>query len=107
MLLICANANLWEGPGYHVAERSLAVSIMRILWAFDIEPSSTAKLPLDPSDYRGQPPGNPNSSLPVSLLPRIGKKGLIGKAFDDAMQNRGPMVCIRCLIFTFQMEKKS
>ncbi|KAJ5810401.1 cytochrome P450 [Penicillium pulvis] len=78
-------------PGYHVAERSLGVSIMRILWAFDIQPSPTAKLPLDYSQYRGQPPGNPNSDLPVSLLPRNGKDGLIRKAFDEATRDRAPM----------------
>ncbi|KAJ5631592.1 cytochrome P450 [Penicillium longicatenatum] len=78
-------------PGYHVAERSLGVSIMRILWAFDIKPSSTAKLPLDPSKYRGQPPGNPNSDLPVALFPRNGKNELIKKAYDDAVQSRVPM----------------
>ncbi|KAJ6017973.1 cytochrome P450 [Penicillium sp. IBT 35674x] len=78
-------------PGYHVAERSLGVSIMRLLWAFDIKPSPTAKLPLDSSQYRGQPPGNPNSDLPVFLSPRNGKDELIRKAFDDAMQSRAPM----------------
>ncbi|KAJ5532238.1 cytochrome P450 [Penicillium frequentans] len=78
-------------PGYHVAERSFGVSIMRILWAFDIQPSPTAKLPLDFSQYRGQPPGNPNSDLPVSLSSRNGKDELIRKAFDDALQSRAPM----------------
>lgn len=34
-------------PGYHIAERSLAVSIMRILWAFEIVPSIEARFPLD------------------------------------------------------------
>lgn len=102
MLSIYANdAHDYEGPGYHVAERSLGVSIMRILWAFDVKPSSMAKLPLDPSKYRGQPPGNPNSDLPVSLLPRNGKDELIRKAFDDAMQNRAPMVCVQCFISSF------
>lgn len=33
-------------PGYHLAERSLSVAIMRILWAFEICPSTDAKQPL-------------------------------------------------------------
>ncbi|KAJ5647166.1 cytochrome P450 [Penicillium lividum] len=78
-------------PGYHVAERSFAVSIMRILWAFDIKPLQSAKLPLDPSDYRGQPPGNPNVNLPVTLVPRSDKSDLIKKAYADALESRTPM----------------
>jgi hypothetical protein len=94
------NIPIGAGPGYHVAERSLAVSIMRILWAFDVKPSSTAKLPLDPSDYRGQPPGNPNNDLPVNLVLRSGKSELVKKAFNDALQARAPMVrWTSCLIF--------
>lgn len=40
-------------PGYNVAERSLAVAIMRLLWAFEIKPSRDAKLPLNIADWRG------------------------------------------------------
>ncbi|CZR59874.1 related to O-methylsterigmatocystin oxidoreductase [Phialocephala subalpina] len=57
-------------PGMHVAERSLGVSIMRILWAFDIKPSSIAKLPLNPKDYYGFMPGNAGPQLPVTIVAR-------------------------------------
>lgn len=57
-------------PGMHVAERSLGVAIMKILWAFDIRPSSIAKLPLNPKDYHGFMPGNAGPQLPVALVAR-------------------------------------
>ena len=55
-------------PGYHVAERSLAIAIMRILWAFEIVPSSDAKLPLNPLEFEGEAmPGIADKRMPVSL----------------------------------------
>lgn len=55
-------------PGYHVAERSLAVSIMRILWAFEIVPSHEAKLPLNHLDFEGEMmPGIADKRMPVCL----------------------------------------
>ena len=53
-------------PGYHVAERSLAVAIMRILWAFEILPSKDAVLPLDPLNFEGDMmPGIADKRMPV------------------------------------------
>lgn len=57
-------------PGYHVAERSLAIAIMRLVWAFEIVPAPNAKLPLDPRDYPGEMPGNPGEHMPVMLKVR-------------------------------------
>jgi cytochrome P450 len=57
-------------PGYHVAERSLAIAIMRLVWAFEIVPAPEAKLPLDPRDYSGEMPGNPGEHMPVMLKVR-------------------------------------
>lgn len=57
-------------PGMHVAERSLALAMMRILWAFNVGICSAAKLPLNPKDYCGFMPGNPGEQLPVTLTAR-------------------------------------
>lgn len=57
-------------PGYHVAERSLAIAIMRLVWAFEIVPAEHAKLPLNPNDYPGEMPGNPGEHMPVRLRVR-------------------------------------
>ena len=57
-------------PGYHVAERSLAIAIMRLVWAFEIVPAPNARLPLDPRNYRGEMPGNPGEHMPVVLKVR-------------------------------------
>ncbi|KAE8343343.1 hypothetical protein BDV24DRAFT_161389 [Aspergillus arachidicola] len=56
-------------PGYHVAERSLAIAIMRILWAFEVVWAPGTKQPVDPLTYmRGsEMPGNASSRLPVTL----------------------------------------
>jgi len=51
--------------GVHVAERSLAVAVMRILWAFNIGISEKAKLPFEPEDYGGFMPGNPGQGTYV------------------------------------------
>ena len=61
-------------PGYHVAERSLAIAIMRLVWAFEIVPAPDAKLPLDPRDYPGEMPGNPGEHMPVMLKVRSDAK---------------------------------
>ncbi|KAH7089851.1 cytochrome P450 [Paraphoma chrysanthemicola] len=61
-------------PGYHVAERSLAIAIMRLVWAFEIVPATAAKLPLDPRDYPGEMPGNPGDGMPVELRVRSEEK---------------------------------
>ncbi|GAB1201341.1 hypothetical protein APSETT444_010732 [Aspergillus pseudonomiae] len=56
-------------PGYHVAERSLAIAMMRILWAFEVKWAEGTKHPVDPLTYtrRSEMPGNASSRLPVTL----------------------------------------
>lgn len=76
--------------GIHVAERSLGVAIMRILWACNVGVSEDAKIPLNPKDYPGAMPGNPGERLPVTLKMRSEeKKRLIEKAWEDAVSNYG------------------
>ncbi|KAH8200030.1 hypothetical protein TruAng_005806 [Truncatella angustata] len=71
-------------PGYHVAERSLAVSMMRILWSFDVTMAPRAKLPLNPRDFPGSMPGNPGPTLPACLVVRsLEKKKLIQRFWDE------------------------
>jgi cytochrome P450 len=82
-------------PGINVAERSLAVAIMRILWAFKVAPAADAKLPLDPADYRADMPGNPGTNLPVTLTVRSEKKrAIIDQAFKEANESRVALVSI-------------
>lgn len=76
-------------PGLHVAERSLGVAILRILWAFDVGIAPRAKLPLDPSDYRGFMPANPGVDLPVTLTVRSEKKRQVIDAYWAAQQAKG------------------
>lgn len=64
-------------PGYHVAERSLAIAIMRLVWAFEIVSAPDAKLPLDPRDYRGDMPGNPGEDMPVMFKVRSEAKSKV------------------------------
>jgi cytochrome P450 len=72
-------------PGYHVAERSLAIAIMRLVWAFEIVPAPNAKLPLDPRDYPGEMPGNPGEHMPVMLRVRSEeKRQVINREFENA-----------------------
>jgi hypothetical protein len=57
-------------PGIHLAERSLVVAMMRILWVCSVGIKSEAKLPLNPANYRGFMPANPGEALPVMLTIR-------------------------------------
>lgn len=76
-------------PGYHVAEPSLAVAIMRILWAFTIAPAKGTTLPLDPRNYPGEMPGNPGESMPVTLTIRNAlKRKIVNQAFKEADKTR-------------------
>lgn len=77
-------------PGYHVAERSLAVAIMRILWAFEILPSGDAVLPLDPLSFEGgMMPGIADKRMPVSLrLVSEERRVHIHEAFASALADR-------------------
>lgn len=80
-------------PGYNVAERSLAVAIMRILWAFDIKPASDAQLPLDIADWRGAMPGTPGPTMPVTMVPLNERKAeLIQRAYKHAVLQRPGIV---------------
>ncbi|KAH7392848.1 cytochrome P450 [Pyrenochaeta sp. MPI-SDFR-AT-0127] len=80
-------------PGYHIAERSLAIAIMRLVWAFEIVPAPHAKLPLNPQDYPGEMPGNPGEHMPVMLKVRSeAKRKLINDEFRRAETERPPIV---------------
>lgn len=80
-------------PGYHVAERSLAIAIMRLVWAFEILPSPNAKLPLDSKDFPGDMPGNPGEGMPVMLRIRSQeKKRVINEDFRRAEAVRPAIV---------------
>ena len=80
-------------PGYNVAERSLAVAIMRILWAFEIKPAGDAKLPLNIADWRGAMPGTPGPTMPVTMVPLNERKvELIQKAHNHAVLQRPGIV---------------
>ncbi|KAF5574644.1 oxidoreductase [Fusarium pseudoanthophilum] len=79
-------------PGYHIADRSFAVSVMRILWAFDISLKPGTKLPLDPQSFPGDMPGNPGLEMPVVLTVRSPERlETIQKEFEAAMRNRESM----------------
>lgn len=62
----------FPGPGLHIAERSLAVAIMRILWACDVKlkPKYREGEKIDPKTYAGFMPGNPGEDMPVCLVGR-------------------------------------
>ncbi|GME28031.1 cytochrome P450 [Neofusicoccum parvum] len=77
-------------PGLHVAERSLALAIMRILWACEIraKPSADGK-PLDPSEWRGVMPGNAGVGMPVALVVREERRALLEEAYGRAEAERG------------------
>ncbi|KAH7124336.1 cytochrome P450 [Dactylonectria macrodidyma] len=78
--------------GYNVAERSLAVSIMRLLWSFDITPIPGTPLPLDPSSYPSMIPGNPGVDLPVTLTVRSAeKKAIIDRDYEEQCKMRPQM----------------
>ncbi|KAF2994211.1 hypothetical protein E8E14_000798 [Neopestalotiopsis sp. 37M] len=71
-------------PGVHVAERSLSLSIMRILWSFNVVVAPRAKLPLNPMDFPGAMFGNPGPQLPACLVVRSAeKKKLIEKNWEE------------------------
>ncbi|KNG87439.1 hypothetical protein ANOM_004280 [Aspergillus nomiae NRRL 13137] len=83
-------------PGYHVAERSLAIAMMRILWAFEVKWAEGTKHPVDQLTYtrRSEMPGNPSSRLPVALRVLNQKKAkIINNTFQALQQERLPIVC--------------
>ncbi|KAJ5354959.1 cytochrome P450 [Penicillium cataractarum] len=82
-------------PGYNVAERSFAVAIMRILWAFEVQPAPGTQVPLDPLSYmkNAEMPGNASINLPVTLEVRSEeRKKLINDIFDKMDRERTKMV---------------
>ncbi|USP80423.1 cytochrome P450 [Curvularia clavata] len=80
-------------PGYHVAERSLAIAVMRLVWAFEIVPSPEARIPLDPKDYLGEMPGNAGERMPVVLKVRSeAKKKVIEREFRAAEISRPAVI---------------
>ncbi|KAE8414345.1 cytochrome P450 [Aspergillus pseudocaelatus] len=84
-------------PGYHVAERSLAIAIMRILWAFQIQWAPGTKLPVDPLTYmrRSEMPGNASSRLPVTLQVLSPEKAkIIHQTFAALQQERLPIASL-------------
>ncbi|KAK8219517.1 hypothetical protein BKA81DRAFT_413449 [Phyllosticta paracitricarpa] len=84
-------------PGTNVAERSLAIAMMRILWAFNVRPSTTASHPLDPRDLPGDPPGNLSDEMSVVLEPKSVK---MARAIDEAWSREKtefPRQARRCL----------
>ena len=81
-------------PGYNVAERSMALAAMRILWAFDVGVAKDAKLPLDSLEWRGTFPGLPGPDMPIVMEPRAGRLQVIEKAVAMAESERGIMVSL-------------
>ncbi|OHF02997.1 hypothetical protein CORC01_01755 [Colletotrichum orchidophilum] len=80
-------------PGYHVAERSAIVTMMRILWAFEISPADGAKTPLAFTEYAAALPGNPGERMPVRFRCRSeSRKAVILRAFEEAEAGRGKQV---------------
>lgn len=75
-------------PGLHVAERSLGVAIMRILWAFDVGVKPGVETPLDPQTYRGFMPGNPGDRMPVVLTPRSEERIRIIDAYWNEQKSK-------------------
>ncbi|KAH8812203.1 cytochrome P450 [Xylogone sp. PMI_703] len=81
-------------PGYNIAERSLAIAIMRILWAFDVSLTPGAELPTDPTTYMtgAEMPGNATTKLPVVLTIRSPeKRQIINDAFEKLLRERPPV----------------
>ncbi|KAB8269240.1 cytochrome P450 [Aspergillus minisclerotigenes] len=82
-------------PGYHVAEQSLAIAIMRILWAFEVVWAPRTKQPVDPLTYtrRSEMPGNALSRLPVTLRVLSQEKAnIINQAFEVLQLERLSLV---------------
>ncbi|KAL3483606.1 cytochrome P450 [Aspergillus germanicus] len=74
------------------ADRTVSVTMMRILWAFDIVLNEGAKLPINPTTYPGPLPGNTGPSLPFNLQLRSEKrKDLIEKFRVQAEKEWAPI----------------
>ncbi|KAL4733871.1 cytochrome P450 [Aspergillus similis] len=88
-------------PGYHVAERSLAITVMRILWACEIKWARGTRAPVDPLTYtrRSEMPGNPSSRLPVTLRVLSQEKAdIINRTFEALQRERAPIFVLIELI---------
>lgn len=82
--------------GYNVAERSLTVAILRILWAFDVRVAPDAELPLDGSKWTGLFPGTPGEGMPVHVIPRPERVAIIEREYAAAKAKRALFVSL-CL----------
>lgn len=81
--------------GYNVAERSLTVAILRILWAFNVKVNPDAEDPLDGTKWTGIFPGTPGDAMPVQLIPRSERVAIIEREFEAARSERVLLVSIR------------
>lgn len=78
-------------PGYNVAERSVAVAVMRLLWAFEIGVREGASM--DPTSWKGDFSGNAGRDMPAVLTPRGRQRvEIINREFREAQAERGPVV---------------
>ncbi|RAO74354.1 uncharacterized protein BHQ10_010366 [Talaromyces amestolkiae] len=84
-------------PGYHVAERSLAIAAMRILWAFEIKWAPGIQEPVDPLTYmhHSEMPGNASSRLPVTLRVLSQEKAdIINREFERLERERAKIASL-------------
>jgi len=78
-----------RGPGLNVADRSFAIAIMRLVWAFDIKPAARAKLPIDSNDFPHYIPGIAGIEMPINMVPRSKERlALIDKYYEEALAAR-------------------
>lgn len=86
-------------PDYHVAERSLAIAVMRTLWAFEIKPAPGTTTPIDMSKHRSFMPGDPGVTMPVTLVVRSeSKKVMIDEEYEREMLEHVSMVNVFHLV---------
>lgn len=81
--------------GYNVAERSLTVAILRILWAFNVKVAPHAEDPLDGTKWTGLFPGTPGETMPVHVVPRSERVAIIEREFKAAKAKRASFVSLR------------
>ncbi|KAH6970551.1 cytochrome P450 [Ilyonectria sp. MPI-CAGE-AT-0026] len=76
-------------PGMHVAERSFAIAIMRLAWAFDIKPAPRAKFPIKMEDFPHYIPGIAGIEMPINIVPRNAKRlAQLDGYFEEALAAR-------------------
>lgn len=73
----------------HVAERSFAIAIMRLAWAFDIKPAPRAKFPIKMEDFPHYIPGIAGVEMPINIVPRNAKRlAQLDGYFEEALAAR-------------------